>query len=210
MTRKAPSLNGKRFGRLIVLGIAFRNSQIMWNCLCDCGAKFVCSGGNLRRGTKSCGCWKIEIAGQHGKTHGESHTTKEYGVWCAMLARCENPNSTAYADYGGRGIKVCARWRSYENFLADMGRCPKICQIERKDNDGDYTPENCVWTTPDAQCRNRRSNILVPIGDETLVLLDAAKRVGLPYKTVHQRLNHGWTIDRALTEPVHYRGHWNV
>lgn len=89
--------------------------------------------------------------------HGESWPhTKEYEIWASMLKRCRNKNNAAYPRYGGRGIRVCERWLKYENFLADMGRCPEGYTLERINNDGNYELANCRWDTRAAQAQNRR------------------------------------------------------
>jgi hypothetical protein len=144
----------------------------------------------------------------HKPTHGNAFkgkVTKEYSAWVGMHGRCFNPKNHKYADYGGRGITVCDRWRySFENFLADMGRKPSLKHsLGRIDNDGNYEPGNCRWETIAQQTRNRRSNRLLTIHGETLCLTDWAKRYGLPPRTVLARVrDYGWTIERALTTPL--------
>jgi len=179
------NLIGLKFSRLTVLWLdsvrKFRKKgrsklqKVEWIlCACECGNKIAVRKYDVVRGlTKSCGCLKSEIQSKKFKamwkrghkppsTHGEASVKRgrspEYTSWAAMKQRCLNPDNDRYADWGGRGIRVCKRWMKFENFLADMGRRPTIQHtLERKNNDGNYTSRNCRWATKSEQAFNRRN-----------------------------------------------------
>jgi hypothetical protein len=162
MARALQSLQGQHFDRWRVIARAPNevNGRTAWVCRCTCGVERVVQGNNLRSGaSKSCGCWNSEAA-KANATHGHrrvGQTDGTYSSWAAMTARCTNPKSKSWQYYGGRGIAVCKRWRSFQNFLRDMGERPTGMTIERKNVDRGYTPKNCVWLPRNLQSRNRRS-----------------------------------------------------
>src|SRR5215469_15598082 len=136
---------GQRFSRWMVVrpaGYTPRGS-VKWECICDCGTTRILEGAHLRSGrSQSCGCLTREKASAK-TTHGNARRgrrTASYRAWHHMLQRCLNPNSTAWRHYGGRGITVCDRWKTYANFFADMGEPPQGHSIERVNNDGNYEP----------------------------------------------------------------------
>lgn len=147
-------LTGQTFGRWTALSRATNadDGSIRWNCRCSCGTERVVVGHVLRRG-ESCGCGCLRgNAGTHGMTH-----TPEYRCWIAMKQRCTNPKNRAWNGYGGRGIRVCIRWKQFEHFLEDMGRRPTVIHsLDRIDVNGNYEPANCRWATPSEQQRNKR------------------------------------------------------
>lgn len=133
-------------------------------------------------------------------THSMSRTNT-YAVWRSMLSRCANPCAKDYPRYGGRGIAVCDRWRSFESFLADMGVKPDGMTLDRKDGARGYEPDNCRWATPTEQARNTRQNVLVTHSGVTASVAEWAERVGLERKTLQYRIRAGWDTARALTTP---------
>lgn len=150
-------LTGKRFGRLIVVSRSENiNRHKTWLCRCDCGVEKIIGSSNLIGGTKSCGCLKRETIINIFTTHGMTKSPERMS-WKAAKARCFNKNSDKYRDYGGRGITMCSRWvNSFQNFYDDMGVRPPGTSLDRIDNDGNYEPGNCKWSTPKEQQRNRR------------------------------------------------------
>lgn len=153
---------GDRFGMLVVVDV-YSDGQIMADCICDCGGKKTARKERLKRGaTRSCGCLTHRPAATaNGATDpATGKQTRTYQIWSGMRKRCQNPRDKRYADYGGRWIFVCERWAKYANFLADMGPAPDRLEIDRRDNDGPYSPENCRWATHIEQSRNKRTSVL--------------------------------------------------
>lgn len=204
------TLTGQRYGRWLVLEEAesarLRCGALMrrWKCRCACGTEKTVSQGHLVRGaTNSCGCVRIEKCTKHGFARVAKKVIPEYRIWSTMRMRCFNPNQAGYAGYGGRGISVCARWDDFGNFLADMGRRPSPQHsIDRRNNDGNYEPDNCRWATPDIQSRNRRSNRLIEFRGEKRCLSDWARLLGVDATTLSYRAKMGKPLDQAL----HARG----
>lgn len=137
----------------------------------------------------------------HGQCSRTKGPTSTYSAWRAMHKRCSDTNHPLFKNHGGRGIIVCARWTSFENFFADMGMRPVGLTLERKDNDKGYEPDNCVWASAAQQARNRRSTRLIEFRGETLCLKDWADRFGMEQSRLSRRLGM-MDMERAVTLPV--------
>ena len=203
----AIDLTGHRYGALVVqaLGPPYRppsgadRGARMWLCQCDCGRRTAVMGRNLRNGhTTSCGCRRV----RHGEYVGDSLASPELAAWHSMIGRCTNRNSHAWHRYGGRGIRVCERWRSsFADFLADMGRRPSDRHsIDRIDNDGHYEPANCRWATKVEQGVNRGNNRRITARGKSLTAPEWSRLTGLHRDTIASRLARGWDPERAVSE----------
>jgi hypothetical protein len=133
----------------------------------------------------------------HGHTRGKVFT-RTYSIWASMLARCSTPSATGYANYGGRGISVCEKWRKFEGFLEDMGECPDGLSIDRLDTNGNYEPGNCRWASDAEQARNTTRTVYVHVAGEKKVARDVAAANGIHIATFKKRLYvYGWPVEQA-------------
>lgn len=171
----------------------------MWKCKCDCGNEHVVSGGNLKSGdVKSCGCLAHEVCTQRGydsAKHGMTHT-HIYCVWGLMKRRCYSKNNDNYDSYGGRGIRVCDEWLGPDGFInfynwSIQNGYRDDLQIDRINNDGDYTPENCRWTTNKVNMRNRRVNHIINTPWGQMTIADFAERINGDYDLVYAQVVKG-------------------
>lgn len=202
-------LSGLVFGRLTVIEwIDVENKNSRWRCLCECGRQCIVYGCHLKtRATTSCGCFASEQTSRATKTHGMSgpHGHPVYNIWKAMIRRCESSHCKEYASYGGRGIKVCERWRkSFPDFLSDMGERPTHVRhsIDRLDVNGNYEPGNCRWATYVEQANNKRNTKLFLHNGENKTVAQWARIYNISSAVIYDRLQRGYSMTRALTTPV--------
>lgn len=195
-------LTGQRFSRLVVTAPAERDSSgTRWYVRCDCGTEKIVRTTHLRNGkTLSCGCLSQQAASARRRTHGKTRT-RVYRIWRGMHTRCTNPNVPCWPRYGGRGIYVCDRWQSFENFFADMGQPPSSThEIERIDNDKGYEPSNCKWATRTEQTNNKRSNVFLEYDGRRMTVAQWAAFLGVNVKRFYKRLYLGWSVERTIGE----------
>ena len=188
----------RQFGYLTVIEYAGTHTspcgtkKKQWKCRCRCGNETVVSTSHLLDGrTKSCGCLKRSRMVEHNTKHGGAHD-RLYGIWRSMKRRCNSPKDAHYDLYGGRGIKVCDEWKNYENFkewayLNGYDETAKFgnCTIDRIDNDGDYTPENCRWADRITQANNTSRNRYVEFEGQRLTIAEFARVMNIGQ-------NHAW------------------
>jgi hypothetical protein len=208
-------LTGRRCGSWTVLSHSHLQDKVRyWNCRCDCGVERIVNGNNLRKGVSAgCGCARVSTRIALNKAQAKEVRVNDhplYPIWLAIRQRCYNKKHKHYAGYGGRGITMCDRWRLSRNgrsgfyaFVEDMGPRPDGgYSIERLDNNGNYSPDNCEWRTQKEQCVNRRNNRIVEFKGQKMAMIQAIEASGLTAWTVYQRLQRGWDVDRALSTPA--------
>lgn len=198
-------LTGQRFGKWYVISRASnRGKAVMWLCHCDCGKEKVVHGTSLKSGASTnCGCGRIE---KHRKTHG---LTKHplYRVWQRMKGCTHSPSHQDYDNYGGRGISMCDEWKTdFKNFYdwSMNNGWEKGLEIDRINTNGDYEPSNCRFTDRKGQMQNTRRTHIITYNGETHSITEWAEKLGMNRNTLYNRLQHGWSIEKALTtEAVH-------
>lgn len=208
MQKRHPRLidiTGQKFDKLTALHVTNKTrpagGAYLWLCECECGKRIHAESNRLRAGrVRSCGCL---VRGQPSPRRKLVSTREtEYNIWRSMRARCNNPRQKYYPSYGGRGIRVCARWeQDFNNFITDMGRRPSSAHsIDRINNNGNYEPDNCRWATASEQRSNRRDSRLVEWEGERRTLTQWAAVLGIKFQTLYYRLRlSGWTVERAFT-----------
>ena len=207
-------LSGRRYGRLTVLcrsGRQDKNGRSYWECECDCGNRTTVHRGNLVYGrTTSCGCLKQELAVKNATTHDE-YGTRLYRIWSGIHTRCYNKDVPSYARYGGRGIVVCDEWRSdftpFYKWAVENGYSDNLT-LDRIDNNGPYSPENCRWATHKQQASNTRKTVRVTFQGETKSLSEWAEITGISRLALWKRIClRGWAVEKALSTPLFNNGY---
>lgn len=214
---KMINLIGQKFGRLTIVSEADASlkryggrtvRRRRWKCACECGIDVIVDQAKLLSGhTKSCGCYQRHRAAEAKTKHGYASRKGAhpiYHTWRGMMERCFYSKHEMYHRYGGRGIKVCDRWQTFSNFLADMESMWRVgLTIERKNRNGNYEPSNCVWATQKAQGRNTCRNNVLTLNGESLCLTEWSEKTGIHRFTIYSRIfRQGWSIEKALTTPV--------
>ena len=197
-------LSLKIFGKLLAIAPvrADTGAYVTWLCVCHCGNVVTRPSYGLKRIRRhSCGCLGKNT--RHGATG-----SREYITWNGMKKRCTNPLAVNFRWYGGRGITVCEAWlNSFDAFYQDMGECPPGESIDRIDNNGSYSPDNCRWTNHKAQVSNKRNNRFITYNGETNTITEWANKLNILSDTIYYRINKGWPIEKALQPPMNTGRH---
>lgn len=182
---------------------------------CFCGKEFQRELYRIKnKSIRSCGClrpnWDRERVEEMRARNGDAPIKKgvEYAAWACMKNRCYDVTSASYPRYGGRGIKVCDRWKyDFLNFKKDMGLRPPGHSLDRIDVNGNYEPGNCRWATRKEQARNRRRSFHIEYRGERKLFIEWCEQFDVKYPLAYRRLKAGWSVDDALTKPVKGRSH---
>lgn len=217
---KAPpnlkDITGQVFSRLTAIrrSGANKDGRATWLCKCECGKELVILGKDLRSGnTRSCGCLHSDATAKRNLKHGmasRGHKHPLYSTWCRIKQRCYNPDCEDYYLYGAVGVQVCERWRnSFEAFLEDVGTSkPTGTSIDRyPDKEGNYEPGNTRWGTDEMQANNKRNNRILEFNGKSMSVAMWSKETGIHNQTILYRLNHGMSVEEALTSPLKKNQH---
>lgn len=184
-------LSNQTFGRLTAIkDVGKRHGSRLWECRCSCGNTHYVTASALGFGmVQSCGCTHHDPKGKHNHARAGKES-RTYMIWKAMIQRCHNPNSSAYRYYGARGITVCDRWRnSFTDFLSDMGEKPEAMSLDRADNDGPYSHDNCRWVSTQMQARNKRNTRMITALGKTLTMSEWARELNISLQTISYTIN---------------------
>lgn len=204
---KVIDLTGQKFNRLLVIEPArTKSGKFAWKCKCDCGKFVIVKGFELKNGgTKSCGCYKNDIARKRLTKHGLSRT-KLRSILTSIHSRCENPNHISYKNYGGRGISVCKEWiedfSAFYEWAINNGYKENL-QIDRINNDGNYEPNNCRFVTQKENLMNKRNTLVYAYDGKEKTLQEWAIESGIEYRRLRSRIKEcGWSFEKAISTPV--------
>jgi len=216
---KLENLKGKKYNRLTALkfigGVKEGYCRSHWLFKCECGNEKVIQSNDVKLGkTKSCGCYNLERSVINNTTHNMSKT-RFYKIWAQMINRCRNPDSHAYEHYGGRGVDY--EWETFSDFKVNMYDSylshfelhgSYNTTIDRIDNDGNYSKENCRWATRKQQCNNRRNTIRLAHNGKTQIISEWAKDTGLNHGCIYARIKYlNWSTKEVLETPVRKRNY---
>lgn len=203
---------GERMHRMIVIGHLGTNPKgaRILAVRCDCGTETTIANSAFLYGrNKSCGCWRRERTGRMNLRHGEARVdgaaqTPEYAAWRSMIARCESRTWRDFPNYGGRGIRVCDRWRhSFDAFVSDVGRRPSSTHsLDRIDVDGNYESGNVRWATLEEQANNKRNTLRLTVRGETKTATEWMRIAGLTRRALDARIASGWTPEQIVDTPL--------
>lgn len=196
--RKIELSAGQQFGRLTVVGPAppGKGGHVRWICHCECGNTVIVAGCDLNKGhTKSCGCLRVDLHTTHGV-----YRKHLYWILRDMKRRCNDPRRSSYARYGARGIRVCPEWddpKAFYEWAISHGYAEGL-QIDRIDNDGDYSPDNCRWITKKENLNNTSQNVYIELNGERHTATEWSIITGIPRKTIYRRLKAGKSPEEIL------------
>lgn len=212
---KFNNLTGRRFGRLLVTSLSSirKNEKLYYHCTCDCGKKNIKRGADLVKGSiKSCGCFQKESSQTRFLTHGftksgDKTKSRFYRRYHGINRRCSDPKEPGFKNYGGRGIKNL--WSTFSDFKSDMwesflshiNECgEENTFIDRINNNGDYSKENCRWVTKAENNNNTRANHLISFNGKTQNIAQWGKELNIKAPLIRDRLKLGWSIDDAFSK----------
>ena len=189
---------GDIYGRLTLIK-KYEGKKSLFRC--ECGNIKMINIHNVEYGrVKSCGCLFKE---GNNKKHGDKNE-RLYHIWKSMRERCNTPSCRSYYNYGGRGIGICSEWDDYLNFKnwAINNGYSKDLTIDRINVDGNYEPSNCRWVTMKQQGNNKRTNVFLTYNGKTMTMTQWAEEIGIDHRVLWSRLNSGWSVEKALTQPI--------
>jgi hypothetical protein len=191
--------SGMRFNMLALLNRVGGHRKVTWRFICDCGQMVQRDIYQVQSGRVwNCGCIRRPPAVKHGFARA-GKITRTYKIWSGMKERCDNPNKPGFQDYGARGITYDPRWAAFPVFLADMGEAPAGLTLDRIENDGPYSKDNCRWATKRQQANNRRSSVFIEHAGKRQTQKQWADETGIPQMTIRNRLLAGMPMDRVLS-----------